>query len=313
MNYGYKIHRFEDLEGVRSILRFAYKRMVENEQDNCYLITGVEGKGKSTLELWMMQIWYEEFLKKPCPGEFITDDLPPFIRALRAAQEGDGIALDEGGELASTNTFDTMVKDMVKAFKVMRAKKFMTLICFTNPMHINRYWREDRVRGVFYIPRVGTAYYYPKEFYIKKVLNMVGKGDQSKSIEMLKAIPAPLQFKFPKYKGKLLELYKQNKMENIDNVLSDLDVKYGAGVKPYTMTAAARKVGLSLPTMIEYVKAGRCKGFEIKLPTGKIRYHIYPDDLKAFMDAGVITSTPLGISNPPTTMQKPKVKGVDLK
>lgn len=304
MNYGYKIHRYDNLDGARDILRHAHRRMEQYSSDNCYIVTGPEGIGKTNLELWLMEIWYDEFLKKQCATEFITEDLPPFIRALRAAQPGDGIALDEGGELSSVSSFDTMVKDMVKAFKVMRAKKFLTIICFTNPLHMHRYWREDRIRGVFFIPKIGEAHYYPKEFYVKKVLNVLAKGDQSKSIAMLKTIPAPLQFRFPEYKGRLKEAYQKSKMDNIDRVLNDLDMKYGRGVKPLSLTGAAKLLGVGVDSISRWIKAGYMKAQQVTMPTGHIRYHIYPDDVMTFKEEHMELLELRGDIHPHTAQEK---------
>jgi hypothetical protein len=66
----------------------------------------------------------------------------------------------------------------------MRERGFISFICYPNPLKVSIYFREDRVRGVFFIVRPGCAYYYansPENTHFADILDSWDKFNKTKS------------------------------------------------------------------------------------------------------------------------------------
>ena len=104
-----------------------YSYTVEKkDQENNLMLTNVD--------------YIDELLAKDTPIEHITRTLKELAIILRMCKDEDQVALDEGSELASDNQYKAIVKSIKKAFTVMREKKLIVHICFTNPNRIHTYF-----------------------------------------------------------------------------------------------------------------------------------------------------------------------------
>ena len=115
--------------------------------DTTMLMCGIEGSGKSTLCL----DFYQEFCRVKDISETMLNvsfSLKGFIHTLYNSNKKDFLFLDEGGELQSDRQLEGISKALRSAYTVMRKKSLITLICFTNPLRVNTYFKEDRVKGM---------------------------------------------------------------------------------------------------------------------------------------------------------------------
>jgi hypothetical protein len=196
------------------------------EWDSTIMILGREGSGKSNLALAMLES-IAKVENKEADISWVCQSLKEFIMQLRQSPKGANLLLDEGSDLASIRTLESLSKAVTKAFTVMRAKCLFTVICFTNLMRINTYFREDRVKGLIYIRKRGVAYFFTHSQIVGKILPAIRKNKMT-DIKALGRFKPLFAFTFPKYEGKLLEAYLNKKTDNIDETLSDLEHTFSA-------------------------------------------------------------------------------------
>ena len=225
----------------------------QREHDSCFLISGIEGVGKSTFLLWVIEYYCQRKHQTPTL-EGMASTLSGFIHKLKMPQES-MICLDEGSELASDRQLEGLSKAIRTAFTVMRAKKFLSFICFTNPMKVNTYFKEDRVKGLFFIPSRGTAYWYKQSTIVNVIMPQIKKMD-NKSLVHFSQFKPDLKFSFPKYNGVLWEEYQKLKMDNIDSVLEELQEEYGTGEVLYSLVKASKFLRVTPITLRRFLAEG---------------------------------------------------------
>ena len=247
----------KNLAGTRQILELAYKNQ-KYEHDSVFLIGGEEGKGKSTFLLHCVSI-IDELKKTQTPVQNITRNLKELVVRMRLLQDCEQVALDEGAELASDRQFDAIVRAVKKMFVVMRQKSFIVYICFTNPLKINTYFREDRVKGVFLITQRGTVNFYSRFTFmeIMEAIKTQRKGIRSITNLTRLGTQPDLIDTFPKYEGELWKEYQKRKGENIKDIFEELFDEFGLDQKTYSLEKSAKFLHLSPEIMKQYLKDNR--------------------------------------------------------
>lgn len=242
----------KNLQGVKYILRKAVFGQTK-EKDAIFLYCGEEGSGKSSLML--TNVDYIDSLKGyDTPISHITRTLKEIAIILRMSRNEDQVALDEGSELASDNQYDAIVKSIKKAFTVMRQKKLIVHICFTNPNRIHTYFREDRVKGIFFIKKRGVIYFYTR-IRFQGIMNQIKKYESGiKSISTFTNHAPSLIDTFPKYEGKLLKEYLKRKNENIQDILDELYDDFGVNDRMLSMNQACKYLSVNDDILRKYLK-----------------------------------------------------------
>lgn len=244
----------KNLEGTRQLLTLAVKNQ-RKEFDSVYLIGGEEGKGKSTFVLDCVQI-IEELKGEEVPIENITRTLKEMIVRMRHLKDAELLALDEGGELSSDLQYEGIVKAVKKMFIVMRQKSFIVFICFTNPLKVNTYFREDRVKGVFLITHRGRVLFYTRKTFmlIMERIKILRGGVRSISNLTRVGVRPDLIDTFPRYEGHLKKDYDKRKKENISKIFEDLNDEFGLDEKRYSLEKAAKLLMISPEILKTYLK-----------------------------------------------------------
>lgn len=229
----------KNMTATKRILARAVKEQ-HRDNDSVFLIAGQEGIGKSTFLLHCISI-VDELKKRETPIESVCRTLKELIVQLRYCQDEEQKALDEGSELASDNQYMGVVKAVKKSFTVMRAKRLIVYICFTNPLKIHTYFREDRVKGAFFITKRGVVFFYTRS-QLQNLMEKIKKYKSGiRSIAILTKLEHPLFIDtFPDYQGKLLKDYKRRKKENINEILDELYNDFGVEEKLYSLAQAAK-------------------------------------------------------------------------
>lgn len=244
----------QDLAGTRKILSLAVKNQ-RYEHDSVYLIGGEEGKGKSTFELHCIRI-VDELKNQETPIGNIARNLKEFVVRMRLLNDREQVALDEGAELASDRQYEGIVRAVKKMFVVMRQKSFIVYICFTNPLKINTYFREDRVKGVFLITKRGKVNFYTRGTFIQIMEAIKTRRSGIKSITNLTrlGIPPDLIDTFPRYNGRLWEDYQARKKENIKDIFEELFDEFGLDERRYSLEKSAKFLAVSPEILKQYLK-----------------------------------------------------------
>jgi ABC-type dipeptide/oligopeptide/nickel transport system ATPase component len=252
---------FEGEKQCREFLKYIFDIVIKNQKppknkDSIFLICGSEGSGKSYFEMYCMEL-IGEMKKQKIENKQITGNLRDFLLQLKHSQKGEVMALDEGGELASTEQMNKVNKKMTQVFRAIREKSFLIFICFTNPLKINTYFKEDRVRGVFFIPKNGEIRYFTQQRFTNIILPKILK-DGIKSINAFKSFSPDFRLNnFPLYNGYMKKEYKKFKQttmnEIIDSALMDVDSER-EGL--YNITEASRMLDVDKKTVYSMIKRG---------------------------------------------------------
>jgi hypothetical protein len=241
-----------NLVGTRIILHKIIDSRTKGK-DAILLYCGEEGSGKSNLMLTNVD-YIDELLQKDTPIEHITRTLKELAIILRMCKDEEQVALDEGSELASDNQYEAIVKSIKKAFTVMREKKLIVHICFTNPNRIHTYFREDRVKGIFFMKKQGLIYFYTRSRF-QQIMNNIKKYESGiKSIKTFTNHPPSLIDTFPPYKGKLLKEYLKRKKENIQEILDELYSDFGVNERVLSLNQACKYLGVGDDLLRKYIR-----------------------------------------------------------
>lgn len=246
----------KNMEATRYLFSVAYSKQHSKEElDSIFIVSGEEGSGKSTFILKGSEI-LEEISGEQISIEYITRNLKEMIKYLKVTPKKGFIALDEGVELSSDNQWDPMVRATKRAFTIMRQKALICLIAFVNPFRLYTYFREDRLKGLFFITKRKYIYYFTRTKFQDIMRTMKKEGRGVKSVgDFIKLYGNKATFTdtFTDYNGHLLKEYKKRKDENIDEVLEDLYFDFGVEEKLYTFRKACKYLDIRPGLLNQYI------------------------------------------------------------
>ncbi len=242
--------------------------------------------GKSLFTLWCADIYGDE------SGQVIgicnvTRTLKELFRTIYNLRDKPSLlTLDEGSELDGTNHNTKEVKLTKKKFTVMRKCSHIILLCFVNPLKITTYFREDRVRGLFFVVSKGEVWYYSNNQnnpHLANILDSWSREHEAKSLKFLKTYAPDMILRgIPEYRGRLRTEYESRKDDNIFDILKDKDddvdsppeVLDESSFNWVNLKAAASIVGVTETTLRNLIHKGK---LEYKLVRNKI--HINKEQL----------------------------------
>jgi hypothetical protein len=223
---------FTHLEGIKKVL---YLDLVGNrgikskDQDRVSVITGYEGRGKSSLALHMFEYWYsllnihiEEQLL-----HFFSDNQKGFVTALNNAPKYYMVVHDEAGkDLYTRNAMSTFTKDLNVAYQVIRGSNLHTILILPHILDLESFFRKRRVTQMFYVYKTGKVAYYTKKRLRQIMPNLLKSAQNSEDPDPLSCGSPLFLDTFPKYTGVFLEQYAKNKSKNIEEIKNYLFDKY---------------------------------------------------------------------------------------
>jgi hypothetical protein len=215
----HKVKVYNDMSIMRKILELRVKEQ-KKKMDTIYLVCAPEGMGKSILTLWGLDI-LGEIRGEVVPVENVTPNVQSLMNRIAELKGNACLTMDEGSELGGDRSMEKKAKQIKEYFTIMRKAAFIIFICFTNPLKAGTYFREDRVRGVWFIKRKGEAWYYANSIenpHFTNILDKWGKDFDVKSIKYFTRYAPDFIMRFPDYNGYLREPYEKRKDQNITNV-----------------------------------------------------------------------------------------------
>lgn len=246
--------------------------------DTTFIISGMEGMGKSNLMLVLVHEYLLQTGQRP-DIDFIALDQKQFIDAINKAPNDIGcVAFDEAGDgLLSRDAMSEYNKDMVKMFMVIRAKGLFTILVLPSFWYMDKYFRQHRIKGLMHVYARGKYAFWNK----KQLKNIIIHGEQIQEIFVTK--PSFCE-RFPIYQGELLKEYQVKKNDKINNMINDIQAKYGADKNDLDDTEAwvyaqmqnkimpkdiALQMGCSSQKISNVLKNIQKKGYKLyKVPTG---------------------------------------------
>jgi hypothetical protein len=208
------------------MLKVDFYEIVKHDYDNLIVLCGKEGKGKSTLGLWAIEIWLKMILKLPnYEQKFKTSmGVKPIEWATLLEEISEkGIRgyinnFDEAGDVISgkhsSQKFVTSIED---AWKVIRGLNLETIITTPSIFILSPYIRNHRIRTCWYVEKRGICHV----FYGNRLTELISLNENKEQKNML-AVEPNFSFKFPKYTGVFLKEYLAMKNSKMNQVLAGL-------------------------------------------------------------------------------------------
>lgn len=268
-------HRVKIYNDMRPLKKIIMNRIKEQdrEQDSLYAVCAPEGMGKSTLAIWAYAIYLH--LKGLNPDldfklENICFGVPELLSKVSKSPGKEFFILDESSDISGSRFMEKKSKDIVEAFVLMRQRANIIFICFPNVLRLNTYFREDRIRGVWFIKKTGECWFYSNSMdfpHLTMILDRWNRDYDVKSVRFFTRYAPEFIMKFPKATGKLWDSYADRKTKNISRVLDDQSAKHGYNVEEvvvdksqfYTLAEAGRYMGISPEAVGRLVRIGRVK------------------------------------------------------
>lgn len=204
---------------------FKIKKKLLNNYDHITIITGKEGRGKSTFanKLAVMT-------DSGISIDYVCYKPMDLINALKIAKKGDSIWIDEGALfLFSRDAMGGANKLFIKLFTISRQLNLHIIICIPNFFILDTYLREHRVNSLFHITDRGKYKYFSEQ-----VLSLVSVfGRKSKNV-MSPDIKLNKGFRYGWFNsywpdslgGLTQDLYEERKTANMDEYLDDLQIAF---------------------------------------------------------------------------------------
>lgn len=276
----HKVFIYDGLEALEHIMKFRIAQQ-KKHQDTTYLVSGLEGTGKSQFCLWAADIYVEES-GNPIDVSHITRNLKElFSKVYKLREQPSFITLDEGAELDGSNAMTKGVRKTKEKFTIMRKCSHIIMVCFVNPLRITTYFREDRVRGLFFVVKHGEVWFYSNNQdnpHLVTIIDSWRKDHDAKSLKFLKRYAPDMILKnIPEYHGWLRKEYESRKDSNIFNTLKEdedeLDENekdFLDGVEWLTIAHASKITGWKESTLRQMHFKGKLQTIRIR---GKICFN----------------------------------------
>lgn len=203
------------------------KMCKEKDEDFIMVVTGYEGKGKSTLALEICTEWDENF-----NIEKITFEPKDFRKTVVKSRWPSAVLMDEGA--FSFLSRDAMTKQVKKNMRLLTAcRKFnlLIVICIPDFFILDKYIRDHRVRGLLRVTKKGRFFAYNKQ-QIKKIEKKSGKG--------IKYPHPAFKGSFGKYKGELWKKFNKKKDEAMLEAEEDKKEKKKANKNDFIINYAKK-------------------------------------------------------------------------
>lgn len=199
---------------------FCMKEGIKQNFDYVLCIAGSTGSGKSTMGLHLAEVW-QKIICKDVDKDLINQIhvvRMDWLKCYRKLEMFDSNIFDEGATgLSSKSHMEKFSKTLEILFQVIRKKGFFTVIIVPNFFRLSKYFREDRLRGLFYIDKRGHYKYFTRD----RIVRLCAENE-SKTVKSLKLVEPSFEGGYPDYEGILKEPYEKMKDKGVDEVLDEV-------------------------------------------------------------------------------------------
>lgn len=267
------------LPRTKKILDLALQKQ-EDLVDSPFMVSGKENWGKSDLILNCIA-YLDRERGEDTPIDNVARNLYELAQAMARVKKKGVLALDEGKELDAKATMKGESLVIENTFTVIRKTAHILFIAFTNPLKIQRYYKEDRVRGVF-LCRKPYVYYY-SDNQLRSILGTLKKSQNLSINDFLKFTPRFKEY-YPRYVGKLRDEYDKRKDINIDLKLQEMINLMGKKRESVSMNKASKMLHMSPESIKDLVDNGELYAEK----TNNGRWLIPLDEIQRFMPESVV-------------------------
>lgn len=211
-------YRYHSLNGVKEYLDIVFEKH-KKDWDTVVAIVGKVGVGKSNLALHMLEYWNTK-LNGECKESDIKHmclNRDDFIKDLSDCKKNEMTIYDEAGDISSRGAMTEFNRQLMVAYQIIRADNIFTVLVLPDIWDLDSYFRNKRIKGLFYVPKRGRVAFWGKK-KIEKVLNI----NQYKPIKNYFVVKPDFTDTCPIYKGVMINSYKELKETKVKEYRKNL-------------------------------------------------------------------------------------------
>lgn len=202
-----------------AVLEIVYKKLTQQDWDNCLILTGDEGTGKSTLGLHILHWWLSK--KNGTVNEkdidYVSLDRKQFLKNLKECGKFDMPIYDESGDISNKRSLSGFNLAITKAYQIIRGDNLFTILILPSIFDLESFFTKRRARGLIHVYKRGRMAYWDKG-RLRRLIAL----NQNKYIKSVWTVKPLFYDTFPKYTGVLSKSYLEKKTNKIKTVRSDL-------------------------------------------------------------------------------------------
>jgi hypothetical protein len=207
------------MKNICRVVDRVFYHITENDWDGCYLITGDEGKSKSTLGLHIIDRWIQNLKGevKEEDAKYMALSKEDFVTELNDLKQFEAIDYDEAGDLSNKRTMSKFNFLVTKAYQVIRGDNLFTLLTIPSLFDLDPFFSRRRVKGLFHVYERGKC-----AFYNQKRVRMIVALNQYRQVKSTNIVSPLFRDKYPIYKGKMKDMYLLKKAEKMKTIRQEL-------------------------------------------------------------------------------------------
>ena len=196
---------------------------LKDDWDFLLIICGDTGTGKSRgLGLNLLELWNEIILGRKVTAKtakYIASDYEDWLKNFSTMDKYEMNIYDEGATALDSKEFATRIsKDITRMFNVFRGKRFFSVIILPSFFHLNKYFRENRLRGCIWASTRGDY-----AFFTKKGITFLNAYNQGQKLKLMTRAYPLYRRAFPDYKGVMLKPYLKEKTDVMNKYVEDVN------------------------------------------------------------------------------------------
>jgi len=191
---------------------FLYEIFVnlKDDYDFTMVICGDTGTGKSMLALSLLEEWYVNILKQKLTldhARLMTSDIELWKKNYVDLEKFGMNIFDEAAVgLGSKQHMSKLTQEIEQLFNIFRCENYFNVLIIPSFFYLNKYFRDNRVRGLIWVDKRGQY-----KYYTKNQIEYINAVNQSKRLKRVNVVPAFHRNRFPDNSGILKQAYKDNK------------------------------------------------------------------------------------------------------
>jgi len=236
---------------LSAIAKKIKQRMLSTD-DNCTIMCfGPTGSGKTTLGYQFGNAYNDGEGLNP---ELVGFDKQSWALALDVMRKKKGVyGINDEANISARDSMTNYNKDVIDLLFSIRGKQMCLFMCNPSAHYLDKMLVEEGLINFFlFITKKQQEYYF---FTQKGVMNLLKDHKNLKFETMKQHGPKYAVFKgwFKKYQGEDWVEYLKKKEERMENKIDLFVEKYSKGMT-YTAPKAAIVIGVTIPTLLKYVK-----------------------------------------------------------
>lgn len=198
------------MKRVQAALDISFKKNTKKDWDTWWCVCGDEGKGKTNLELHMLEYYLSKLKDKIIEDDinFLCLDKEDWKKAMSKLKQYEPIVYDEAGELNNRRFMSSFNFEVTQLARVIRGDNNFVVLCIQDFFDLDPFFSKRRIKGLLYVYKRGRVAFWSQN-KIKRIIAL----NKQLYIKNLWIVYPTFVDTFPKYKGVLFDAYMKKKQE----------------------------------------------------------------------------------------------------